>query len=83
LPSAASGGSIFFRHLPRAQAQLGATAIRQSRRLHKRATLGDGGDTLFDVHDANIIWDGQIREIEINSANTNPSLLTVNTQYRE
>ncbi len=39
-----------------------------------RATLGDGSETLFDVHDANIIWDGQFREIEINSANTDPLL---------
>ena len=39
-----------------------------------RATLGDGSETLFDVHDANIIWDGQFREIEINSADTDPLL---------
>lgn len=39
-----------------------------------RATLGDGSETLFDVHDATVIWDGQIREIEINSANTDPLL---------
>jgi predicted aspartyl protease len=29
---------------------------------------------LFDVHDANIIWDGQFRDIEINSADTDPLL---------
>jgi clan AA aspartic protease len=39
-----------------------------------RATLGDGSETLFDVHDATIIWDGQFREIEINSADTDPLL---------
>lgn len=38
------------------------------------ATLGDGSQTLFDVHDATIIWDGQFREIEINSADTDPLL---------
>jgi clan AA aspartic protease len=38
------------------------------------ATLGDGSETLFDVHDATIIWDGQFREIEINSADTDPLL---------
>jgi clan AA aspartic protease len=38
------------------------------------ATLGDGSETLFDIHDANIIWDGQFREIEINSAETDPLL---------
>ena len=36
------------------------------------ATLGDGSETLFDIHDANVIWDGQFREIEINSAETDP-----------
>jgi clan AA aspartic protease len=39
-----------------------------------RATLGDGSETLFDIHDANVIWDGQFREIEINSADTEPLL---------
>ena len=39
-----------------------------------RATLGDGSETLFDVHDANVIWDGHFREIEINSADTDPLL---------
>ena len=39
-----------------------------------RGTLGDGSETLFDIHDASIIWDGQFREIEVNSANTDPLL---------
>jgi len=39
-----------------------------------RATLGDGSETLFDIYEANVIWDGQFREIEINSANTEPLL---------
>jgi predicted aspartyl protease len=39
-----------------------------------QATLGDGSETLFDVYKATVIWDGQIREIEINSANTEPLL---------
>ena len=38
------------------------------------ATLGDGSETLFDIHDATVIWDGQFREIEINSADTDPLL---------
>jgi clan AA aspartic protease len=38
------------------------------------ATLGDGSETLFDVHDATIIWDGKFQEIEINSADTDPLL---------
>jgi clan AA aspartic protease len=36
------------------------------------ATLGDGSETLVDIHDASVIWDGQLREIEINSADTDP-----------
>jgi clan AA aspartic protease len=38
------------------------------------ATLGDGSETLFDIHDASVIWDGHFREIEINSADTEPLL---------
>jgi clan AA aspartic protease len=37
-----------------------------------RATLGDGSETLFDIYDATVIWNGQYREIEINSAETEP-----------
>jgi clan AA aspartic protease len=39
-----------------------------------RATLGDGSETLFDIYEASIIWDGQFQEIEINSADTEPLL---------
>jgi clan AA aspartic protease len=39
-----------------------------------RATLGDGSETLFDVYDATVIWNGQYREIEINAAETEPLL---------
>ena len=39
-----------------------------------RATLGDGSETLFDIHEASVIWDGKFREIEINSADTDPLL---------
>ncbi|NJM77315.1 MAG: clan AA aspartic protease [Acaryochloridaceae cyanobacterium RU_4_10] len=39
-----------------------------------RATLGDGSETLFDIHEASVIWDGQFREIEVNSADTEPLL---------
>jgi clan AA aspartic protease len=37
-----------------------------------RATLGDGSETLFDIYDGIVIWDGQYREIEINAAETDP-----------
>jgi predicted aspartyl protease len=36
--------------------------------------LGDGSKTLFDIHEASVIWDGQFRPIEINSADTEPLL---------
>jgi clan AA aspartic protease len=39
-----------------------------------RATLGDGSETLFDVYDAEVIWNGQYREIEVNAAETEPLL---------
>ena len=38
----------------------------------ERATLGDGSETLFDIYDATVIWNGQLREIEISSADTDP-----------
>jgi clan AA aspartic protease len=39
-----------------------------------RATLGDGSETLFDVYDADVIWNGQYREIEVNAAEIEPLL---------
>ena len=37
-----------------------------------RGTLGDGSEVLFDIYDAVAIWDGKAREIEVNSAETDP-----------
>ena len=39
-----------------------------------RATLGDGSETVFDVYNAEILWNGQFREIEIDAAETEPLL---------
>ena len=39
-----------------------------------RATLGDGSETLFDVYAAEVIWDGQYQQIEVNAAETEPLL---------
>ncbi len=39
-----------------------------------RATLGDGSETVFDVYNAEIVWDGELREIEIDAAETEPLL---------
>jgi clan AA aspartic protease len=35
-------------------------------------TLGDGSETLFDLYTANVIWDGQYREIYIAESETEP-----------
>ena len=37
-----------------------------------RGTLGDGSEVLFDIYDAVAIWDGKTKEIEVNSAETDP-----------
>lgn len=37
-----------------------------------RGTLGDGSETLFDIYNALVIWDGKYREIEVNAAETDP-----------
>ena len=39
-----------------------------------RATLGDGSETVFDVYNAEILWNGQLQEIEIDAAETEPLL---------
>lgn len=37
-----------------------------------RATLGDGSETVFEVYEATIIWDGNYRIIPVNKADTDP-----------
>ena len=37
-----------------------------------RGTLGDGSETIFDIYNATVIWDGQIKDIEVNAADTEP-----------
>ncbi|MBE9033186.1 clan AA aspartic protease [filamentous cyanobacterium LEGE 11480] len=39
-----------------------------------RGTLGDGSETLFDIYEGTVIWDGKIQAIEINAADTEPLL---------
>jgi clan AA aspartic protease len=39
-----------------------------------RATLGDGSETVFDVYNAEIVWNGELRSIEIDAAETEPLL---------
>ena len=40
----------------------------------ERATLGDGSEAFFDIHDASIIWNGQFRDVEVSRAETDPLL---------
>lgn len=39
-----------------------------------RALLADGGESLFDVHEALVDWDGQPRRIAVDAAETDPLL---------
>lgn len=39
-----------------------------------RALLADGSESLFDVHEATIDWDGQSRRISVDAAETDPLL---------
>jgi hypothetical protein len=39
-----------------------------------RTTLGDGSETVFDVYNAEILWNGQLRAIEVDAAETEPLL---------
>lgn len=43
-------------------------------KYRERGTLGDGSETIFDVYEGSVIWDGEYREIEINQAETEPLL---------
>ncbi|BAU14235.1 hypothetical protein LEP3755_47800 [Leptolyngbya sp. NIES-3755] len=40
--------------------------------MQEEGILGDGSLCLFDVYEASVIWDGQIRAIEINESETDP-----------
>ena len=35
-------------------------------------TLGNGSETLFDLHGATVIWDGRYREIDVAESETEP-----------
>jgi clan AA aspartic protease len=45
-------------------------------RRNGRALLGDGSTTTFDIHEAIILWDGRLRRIPVDSADTDPLLGT-------
>ncbi|HET6251436.1 MAG TPA: clan AA aspartic protease [Tepidisphaeraceae bacterium] len=37
-----------------------------------RGTLADGSECLFDVYEAQIVWDGKLRRILVDEADTDP-----------
>ena len=43
-------------------------------RRSARALLADGSESLFDIHEANVDWDGQPRQILVDTAETDPLL---------
>ena len=37
-----------------------------------RGTLADGSECLFDVYEAEVVWDGQVRRLLVDEADTDP-----------
>ena len=37
-----------------------------------RGTLADGSECLFDVYEAELVWDGQVRRLLVDEADTDP-----------
>jgi clan AA aspartic protease len=37
-----------------------------------RGTLADGSECLFDVYEAEVVWDGQVRRLLVDEAETDP-----------
>jgi len=37
-----------------------------------RVTLADGSESIFDVYEAKVIWDGKVRHILVDEADTDP-----------
>jgi clan AA aspartic protease len=48
------------------------TALRLPFRRRSSAVLGDGRATLFNVHEATIVWDGVLRRIPVDASTTDP-----------
>mgnify|MGYP001596003583 FL=1 len=47
--------------------QLGLTWLQRG-----RALLADGRESVFDIYEATVIWDGQVRRIPVDEAKTTP-----------
>ena len=43
-------------------------------RRRGRAILADGSESIFDIHEAMIVWDGQPRRVAVDAADTDPLL---------
>lgn len=41
-------------------------------RRHGRAMLADGSETLFDIHEGTVMWNGELRRIAVDAAATDP-----------
>lgn len=48
------------------------TALDLTWYIQQEGFLGDGSLCLFNVYEASVIWDGQVRTIEINESETDP-----------
>jgi clan AA aspartic protease len=48
------------------------TALSLTWYTRQEGILGDGSVCMFDVYEASIIWDGQVKAIEVNEAETHP-----------
>jgi clan AA aspartic protease len=42
--------------------------------MQQEGILGDGSLCLFNVYEASVIWDGQVRSVEINESEADPLL---------
>ena len=40
--------------------------------MQQEGILGDGSLCMFNVYEASVIWDGQVRSVEINESETDP-----------
>lgn len=49
-------------------------ALNLSWRRRGRALLADGNESLFDIYEGTIVWDGTPRRISIDAADTDPLL---------
>lgn len=48
------------------------TALGLTWYMRQEGILGDGSVCMFDVYEASVIWDGQVRTSEVNGAETDP-----------